>query len=134
MVRPDSTSIMMDFFLPSNFIMYKFITEESLIRLALSFFVKETKWAIMLRFFSVWVVNHKVLYYWWCVMWYGNYWITCTYYRYIVLVCPEKKIRYFFYIFFVLYYAVVLKKWVWRRGPEGLYFVANWKRSCSLIV
>ena len=31
--------------------MYKFITEESLIRLALSFFVKETKWAIMLRFF-----------------------------------------------------------------------------------
>ena len=52
MVRPDSTSIMMDFFLPSNFIMYKFITEESLIRLALSFFfVKETKWAIMLRFF-----------------------------------------------------------------------------------
>ena len=32
--------------------MYKFITEESLIRLAPSFFfVKETKWAIMLRFF-----------------------------------------------------------------------------------
>lgn len=31
--------------------MYKFITEESLIRLALGFFVKETKWAIMLRFF-----------------------------------------------------------------------------------
>ena len=43
MVRPDSTSIMMDFFLPSNLIMYKFITEESLIRLALSFFCERNE-------------------------------------------------------------------------------------------
>ena len=52
MVRPDSTSIMMDFFPPVKFynvqVHYRRKFDSTCTEF---FFVKETKWAIMLRFF-----------------------------------------------------------------------------------
>ena len=142
MARPDSTSIMMDFFPPVKFynvqVHYRRKFDSTCIEF---FFVKETKWAIMLRFFSVWVVNHKVLYYW-CVMWYGNYWITCTYYRYIVFVCPKKKFTSFIFSSSYIKYAVVLKKMsleerTWRAllcgELEKICFFITIKMICKMF-